>query len=228
MGDYKEEDMNKEINIDLRRCMKAIMKKWWLIIIIGIVFYSVAYLITINNSREDEYTAETTVYSIMDYSTLTLYSEIITSSKVSERASALLGISDMNANDIKDMISVKAYSTTLVLGISAASTDKSIAIKVANAVAEVFIEEVNNITSNNSVRLLDEATTAELSYNKQKEQLKFRIIVTFVGIVLLCVWITIREIYTKKIHNLFEIGLDGELNIISIIPAFDKKMEGDK
>jgi capsular polysaccharide biosynthesis protein len=219
--------MNKEINIDLRRCLKAILKKWWLIVIIAILCYAIAFLITINNSREDEYTAVTTVYSIMDHSALTLYSEIITSAKVSERASALLGISDMNANDIKDMISVKAYSTTLVLGISASSTNKVIAIKVANAVAEVFIEEVNNITSNNSVRLLDEATTAELSYNKQLEQLKFRIIVTLIGVALLCAWITIREIYTKKIHSLFEIGLDGELNIISIIPTFDKKMEGE-
>ena len=220
--------MNKEINIDLRRCLKAILTKWWLIVIVGIVCYTLAYFITINNLREDEYTAETTVYSIMDYTALSLYSEIITSSKVCERAAASLDISNMDADSIKDIISVKAYSTTLVLGIRATSTDISLASKVANAVAEVFIEEVNNITDNNSIRLLDEATTAKLSYNKQLEQLKLRIIFTFAGILLLCVWVTIREIFTTKIHNLSDIGLDGEIDIIGIIPLFDKKMEGVK
>ncbi|MDF2943987.1 MAG: hypothetical protein K0S01_2845 [Herbinix sp.] len=220
--------MNKEINIDLRRCLKAILKKWWLIIIIGTVCYILAYLITNNNSREDEYTAETTVYSLMDHSALTLYSEIITSSKVSERAATSLNIFNMDADSIKEMISVKSYSTTLVLGISATSSDINLAIKVANAVAEVFIEEVNNITSNDSVRLLDEAIAADLSYNKQTEQLKFRIIFTLAGIVLLCVWFIMREVFTSKVHNLSDIGLDGEIDIIGIIPLFNNKMEGDK
>ncbi|MHB8131389.1 MAG: YveK family protein [Mobilitalea sp.] len=222
--------MNKEINIDLRRCLKAILKKWWLMVIIGALCYCVAFLITINNLREDEYTAETTVYSIIanDYSSLSKYSDIITSSKVSEMAANSLNISNMNASKIKEMISINDYSTTLVLGISATSTDKNLAIMVANAVADAFIEEVNNIISDNSLRMLDEATTAELSYDKKIVQLKLRIFAALAGIILMCVWIAIREIFTRKIYNLSDMKIDGEIDIIGIVPAFDKKMEGDK
>lgn len=223
--------MNKEINIDIRRCMKAILNKWWLIIIVGLGCYGIAYLITNHKTKEDEFTAETTVYSIEanNYSSLTIYSDIIYSTKVCEKAAnSLSKVSDINAVKIKEMISVKDYSTSLVLGISATSADENLSILVANAVADSFIDEVNNIKSDNSVRLLDEATNAELSYNRQLEQLKLRLFAVVAGIVILCCWISIREIFTRKIYNLSDMKMDGEIDIIGIVPVFKKRMEGDK
>lgn len=210
--------MNKEITIDLKRCKKAVLRKWWLIVIAGAVCYAIAYLISVNNLREDEYTAEATVFSVSEYSTLTLYSDIITSSKVSEQAANLLHISDLDADSIKKMISVKTYS--LVLGIHATSTDEILAMRVANAVAAVFIEEVNHITSNNLARLLDEATTVELTYNRQLEQWKLRIVVTFAGIALISGWIIARVIFSRKVHNLSDLEFDGEIDVISTVPYF--------
>ncbi len=218
--------MNKEINIDVKRCWKAILGKWWLLILIGAIFYAVAYLISVSNPREDEYTAEATVFSASDNSALTLYSDIITSSKVSEQAANLLHISELDADSIKKMISVKTYSS--VLGIYATSSDELLAIKVANAVAAVFIEEVNNIASYNLARMLDEANSVELSYNKQLEQWKFRIFVTLAGIILLCVWIVARVIFSKKVHYLSDIGLEGEIDIIGAIPSFKKSGRDDE
>lgn len=212
--------MNKEINIDLKRCMKEIVRKWWLIIIVGAVFYGIAYLISVNNLREDEFTAEATVFSVTDYPALTLYTDIITSSKVSERVANSLHISSLDADGIKKMISVKTYS--LVLGINATATDKDLAIRVANEVAAAFIEEVNNITDSNSTRFLDEATSVSLSFNRRVEQLKFRIIVTISGIALLCVWIVFGVIFSKKIYYLSDIGLDGEIEVIGAVPLFEK------
>lgn len=214
------EHMNKEINVDLKRCFKAIISKWWLIIIIGLVFYGAAYIISESKFREDEYTAEATIISSSDYSVLTLYSDIVTSSRVSEQASSMLSISALNAEDIKKMISFKPYS--LVLGIHATSYDDVLAINVANAVATVFIQEVNNIASYNLAHILDEATTVELSYNKRLEQLKFRIIITLIGIILLCVWIVLQVIFSKKVYNLSDIGLDGEIDILGAVPSYTK------
>ncbi len=213
--------MNKEINIDLKRCMKAIVRKWWLIIIIGAVFYGIAYMISVNNMREDEYTAEATVFSVTEYPALTLYSDIITSSKVSERVAKSLNIKSLDSDGIKKMISVKTYS--LVLGINATSTDEELAIRVANEVAAAFIDEVNNITDSNSTRFLDEATSVSLSFNRRVEQLKFRIIVTVSGIALLCIWIVSGVVFSKKIYNLSDIGLDGEIEVIGAVPLFEKR-----
>ena len=212
--------MNREINIDLKRCFREIFRKWWLIAIIGAVFFVIAYLISVNNSRGDEYTAEATVFSVTDYSALTLYSDINTSSKVCERAASLLQSSELNADVIKKMISVKTYS--LVLGIHATSSNADHAIQVANAVANAFIEEVNNITSNNVARLLDKATSVELTYNMQLEHWKFRIIVTLAGIGIVCVWMMVRVVFSKKVHSLSDIGLDGEIDVIGSIPLFQK------
>lgn len=213
--------MNKELNIDLKRCIKAVLRKWWLILIVGVIFYSIAYLLSENSSRQDEYTAEATIYSASDYSVLTLYSDIITSTKVSEQAANILNIPDLSAENIKKMVSFKSYS--LVLGIHATSTDELLAIKVANAVATVFIDEVNRIAGSSLAHMLDEATTTELSYNKRLEQLKFRIIVTLIGIILLCSWIILKEVFSRKVHTLSDTSLDGEINIIGVVPSFKKK-----
>lgn len=220
-GDIEEEPMNKEISIDMKRCFKAIVGKWWLIVIIGLIFYGAAYLISESNSREDEYTAEATIISSSDYSVLTLYSDIITSSRVSEQVSRMLNISDLYADNIKKMISFKPYS--MVLGIRATSYDDELAIKVANAVATIFVQEVNTIASYNLALILDEATAVELSYNKRIEQLKFRIIITFIGIILICAWIILKVIFSKKVYNLSDVGLDGEIDIIGAVPSFTKK-----
>lgn len=212
--------MNREINIDLKRCLREVFRKWWIIAIIGVVFFVIAYLVSIKNSRGDEYTAEATVFSVTDYSALTLYSDIITSSKVCERAASLLRSPELNADAIKKMISVKTYS--LVLGIHATSSNAEHAILVANAVANAFIEEVNNITSNNVARLLDKATNVELTYNMQLEHWKFRIVVTLAGIGLVCVWMMARVVFSRKVYNLSDIGLDGEIDVIGSIPLFQK------
>lgn len=220
--EFAEEDlMNKEIKIDLKRCIKAILRKIWLIIIVGVIFFILAYLLSENSSRQDEFTAEATIYTASDYSVLTLYSDIITSTKVSDQAASILNMSNISADDIKKMISFKTYS--LVLGIHATSTDEEHAIRVANAVATAFIDEVNIIASSNLAHMLDEATTVELTYNKSLEQLKFRIIVTFIGILLPSVLIILKEIFSKKVYNLSDTGLDGEINIIGVIPRFKKK-----
>ncbi|HHV10171.1 MAG TPA: hypothetical protein GXX75_07845 [Clostridiales bacterium] len=222
--------MNKEINIDLRRCLKAILKKWWLIIIVGGVCFGAAYLITLNNLKQDEYTAETTVYSVVfnDYSALTLYSDLLTSTKICRKAAEESGIPGITADKVKKMISIKYSSTGTVLGICATSTDKAIAIRMANLVADTFIGEINNITSSDSVRLLDQATKAELSYNRSLEQLKIRILALCGGVILMCFWIALHEIFTHKIYNLYDAGLEGEIDIIGIVPLFQLKIEGDK
>ena len=220
--------MNKEVNIDLRRCLKAILQKWWLVVIIGAVCYLAAFLLTKYNGRENEYTAETTVYSITasNNSTLSIYSDIITSYKVCVQAADALNIPNIGAKEIISMISVNDYTKSLVLGIRATTTEEALAVQVANAVANAFVNEVNNIITNDSVRLLDEATSAELSYNMQIEQFKLRIIAALAGIVILCIWIIMGEMFTKKIYNISDMKLDGEIDIIGIIPAFDKKMKG--
>ena len=222
--------MNKELNIDVRRCLKAILKKWWLVAIVGAGCYFAAFLITTLFPREDEYTAETTVYSITASanSTLSIYSDIITSYKVCVQAADSLNIPNIDAKEIRKMLSVNNYTKSLVLGIRATSPDGILAIRVANAVSEAFVYEVNNIITNDSLRLLDEATSAELSYNKRVEQLKLRIIAALAGIVILCIWITLREMFTKKIYNLADMKLDGEIDVIGVIPVFDKKMKGEK
>jgi hypothetical protein len=53
--------------------------------------------------------------------------------------------------------------------------------------------------------------------------LKFRLIVALVGIILLCVWIVSGVIFSKKIYSLYDIRLDGDIDVIGAIPLFEKK-----
>ncbi len=221
--------MKMEVNIDVRRCLKAILKKWWLMLMVGAGCYMAALIVTSYLSRENEYTAETTVYSITasTNSALSIYSDIITSYKVCAQAAASVNRTNIDAKEIIKMISVNDYTKSLVLGIRATTTEETLAIQVANAVAEAFVHEVNNTITNNSVRLLDDATSADLSYDMRVEQAKLRILAALAGVLILCLLITVREMFTKKIYHLSDIKFQEEMDVIGIIPAFDKKMRGE-
>lgn len=223
--------MNKEIKIDLRKCIEAIIKGWWIIIITIIIFFMVAYIKTYR-ARENQYVAMTSIYSVANGSSeqavqaahiMSTYSDIITSLKISERAASLLGNSNIKGYDIQKMTSVNYSPTATVLQIYAYSGDGEVAAKVSNAVADSFIMEMASITGGNSIQLLDSADSAVISFNGRSEQLKWRLVAIVAAIIISSLGLACRIIFSPKILEISDAGLDGELEIIGIIPSYEKR-----
>lgn len=216
--------------IDIRRCIIRIMQNWWIVLITMIVAFIVAFMMTINVAP-DNYYGEASVCSIVygsyqesveGTSEMQTLSEIITSSKVTERAALLLADDSLVSEQIKKMIVVSVNEDSMILGIRAYSTDADLAVRVANAVAKAFIMEGSYITGNDNIQLLDEAEKPILNYTGASQQIKIRVFVVVAGAFLAVAVLAMMEVFSNKINSVRECTLQGEIDIIGVIPECDK------
>lgn len=192
--------MEKEIQIDLIRCSKAVLQKWWIILISAVIVSGSTFIIA--KDIQDIYTAQTTVYSatygsmidsLAGLDVMQTYVEIIVSRKVADRAALLLGESEYTGDMIQGMVSTSYTEESAVLYIYANSTDSELSINIANAVAESFVIEAQNITGDNNIQILDQAKTANA--DGLSKQLLYSLIAFLIGAFCPISFIVIREIF---------------------------------
>lgn len=232
------------IEIDFAQCFRAILQKWPAILAmagVGIILAGVVSFLLAE--QEDIYEATSSVYCTMEESynyTLTaesiqmmnMYVDIISSSRVAERANKILGNAYPDAESILRMLTIdtgeassKSYygilNSSIVIKIKAKSVNPEEAVEVANAMAEAYTLEMTNITGNSSVRLLDSAKMATVVYEAEKQNMLYMAIGAVIGMFIALAWITIKEIFVVNLNTINDATLFGKLEIIGVIPDFD-------
>jgi len=220
--------MEKEIKIDLVRCFKAVIQRWWIIAISALLLFGITLIIT-NGRLSESYTAQSTVYSAVYGNTeqslagldiMQTYSEIIQSRKVADRAALLLGEEGLTGDIIQGMISSSYTDTSAVLYIYATSEDSQLAVSVANAIAESFVIEAQNITGDNTIQVLDKSVSA--SADGMSKKILYCMLAFLAGAFIPFMFIVFREIFSDSIYHVADATLDGEIPVIGIIPSYDK------
>ena len=161
-----------------------------------------------------------------------MYVDIITSSRVAERANKILGNAYPDSETILKMLTIdsgeedsKSYygvlNSSIVIKIKANSTNPAEAVDVANAMAEAYSLEMTNITGNSSVRLLDSAQSAVVVYEAEKQSVIYMCLGAFLGMFIAFAWIVIKEIFVVNLNTVNDATLFGKLEIIGVIPDFD-------
>lgn len=226
----------KIVEIDIVRCLKAMWKhKGWVVVagLIGLIagiFFSV-FCVDI----DDRYDAVASVYSIsygsydesaQGIQLMKAYEDVVKSLQVAERATLLLGDGSLDKFQIYEMIEVEDTSTesyyddsSNVVYIHAYASTPETAVNVVNAVANAFVMEVNTISKNDSIQVLDEAFEAEKIYNALKKQIIFWMLGLVGGMLLACVTIVVIVIFSDKISSVKDASLYGDLEIIGAIPV---------
>lgn len=218
-----------EIRIDLRRYFLAIKKNIWIVIIVGIASLAIGILLNFN-VKPDKYRAYSNVYSVSFGSytdsvegvyVLQTYSDIINSKKVADRAAMIIGDDNIDGEKIKSMITYSYSEQSPVYYIYATTTDPQLSITIANAVAKAFVIEMNNIMGENNAQILDEAYDYEQVFNGRKDQIKNILIITLIGIFLCMLVIVMISFFSSKVESVNDVTLNGEIEILGVIPNFD-------
>lgn len=222
-----------EMKIDIRRCVYELLKRTPIIIIATMIFAGLGIAFAIVTSENSLYSANASVCSLVygsfdesinSQDTLNALSSISESKRVAERAAIILGDSALDGDTIKDMTAVKAASdSSSILNVYAYSASPQQAVEVANAVAQAFVIEVKNITGNDNVQVLDEAANAKVFVDESTQQMKVILIFTVLGFMLVCFVIVMLTLFSSKVLSFDECLLDGELELIGLIPD-SKKM----
>lgn len=238
--------MNEDriIEIDFAQCFRAILQKWPAILAMAGVGIILAGVITFFVAeQEDIYEATSSVYCTMEESNsytqaaesiqmMNMYVDIISSSRVAERANKILGNAYPDSESILRMLTIdsgdensKNYygvlNSSIVIKIKAQSVNKAEAIEVANAMAEAYTLEMTSITGNSSVRLLDSAQIATVVYEAEKQNMFYMAIGAAIGMFLALAWIAVKEIFVVNLNTINDATLFGKLEIIGVIPDFD-------
>lgn len=150
------------------------------------------------------------------------YADVITSSKVCERAASSLPQYGFTPSDIADLLKVSASDKVIIM-IEASYTDPKVAEDVANAVAESFVIEMRNITGTNAVQILDTADGARRTYSGFGRLWKKRLLFLAVGFVMVAGVIFVMELFSNKARLVEQFTLDEDDFILGIIPEADSK-----
>ena len=218
--------MEKVIKIDVIRCIRALLEKWYLVVGCSVICGLIGFLLTMDATPQ--YRASASIYSasygnyqqtLQGSNVLTGYAEVIRSKKVAKRAATMLN-NEVSAEQIMGMVSSSYDSDSILLNIQARASSPQLAVKVVNAMADSFVFEVRNIVGGDYIQVLDEADTA--SRDGLPTQLKVSILGFFAAACLISLWIVKKEIFSDNIYRIKDASLGGEIEIIGLIPEGKK------
>lgn len=178
--------------IDLKELFSIFWSKKIQIILVVIVFMIIGGVYTVA-LKTPMYSSSTTLVLAMSESTkadmtnsitttditlnsklVSTYSELIKSKNILRQVITNLGINE-NENRLKKNITVTSVEDTEVIKITVAHEKPAYAAKIANEIAKVFSEKINDIYNINNVYILDEAEmqTTPSNINHTKEIILF-------------------------------------------------------
>ncbi|MBQ8326686.1 MAG: hypothetical protein IJX86_06400 [Lachnospiraceae bacterium] len=221
--------MKKELSIDFVQICRDLIRGWWLIAICVIVFGGFGVVKTLDKGV-NSYTAETTVYSVTygaldevltGVSVMHQYEHLITSKVIANKAATLLETKDLSGDVIKNMVSYEfsnMSSSSNLVKIHASSLDPNTAIRVADAVAQAFVEHTNNIIGGNSIQIMDEAEISRVYNSVTTDRMKTRLLFAAVGFVLPCIYLVLSSIFSTKVMTVSDAKTEDKIKVIGVIP----------
>ena len=221
-------NVNEDIRFeDFKISFFTVLKKRHICFTVGAAVFLIGILLTWNASISDYYGASSTVYSSVYNTTdqsdsaaaaMIAYADIVKSEKVCERAASLIGDANLTGGDIQDMLSISASSSSVMMTITANSSDPDVAVEVANAVAKSFVIEMKTITQTDVIQQLDNATEPYLASNGLRNLWEQRIVFFLLGSIGMAAFYFLKELFSDKIRLAEQCAFDDEDVLLGIIP----------
>ncbi|WP_028241938.1 Wzz/FepE/Etk N-terminal domain-containing protein [Pseudobutyrivibrio ruminis] len=231
-----------ELEIDVGRCLRALLKKKKFIALMTALFFIVGIGLTLDIGQ-DMYTSNATVYAQTDgtftdaanaVTAMNAYLDVAKSYRVCQRAALIVGRNDIAATDVQDAVTVftsgtKSSSSTVtnfmnssatIITFSATTADAALSMEIADAMAESYATEMESILSTDAVKTLDSAVTYTKTTDAQLEAWKNRIFVALIGAVIACLVIVACEIFDRKVRTVREATIRENIPVLGIIPDY--------
>jgi len=219
--------------IDLRELFGVLIKRAWVIILITIMSVLISGVVTffilppiyetsttMMVSRAQDITETNLQYQdiLISHRLVNTYREITTSNRVLHRVIDALGI-EMTADEVRGMVSVTALRDTEIIRISVENTDPNFASNLANAIAQVFMEEVVELMRIENVHIIDEARLPE--YPIRPQPLLNLALAGVLGFMLGLGLVFLIEYLDNTVKTSESIEKRLELPVLGVIPSFD-------
>lgn len=152
------------------------------------------------------------------------YSELVKSKKVLRKVISNLGI-DVNEEKLRNSISVSSVKDTELIEITVSNENPNYAQKIANEIAKVFSEEVNDIYNINNIHVVDEAEVSETPSNINVS--KNMVLFAFAGAIISVIYVLVGNMLDTTVKSSEEIEKNYGIPVLASIPLIES-FEGEK
>lgn len=203
---------------------------WMILAIVVIVIIGNVYTIL---TRVPMYQSNTTIVLVgeskkeysqtdsqLNQNLIGTYSEIITSRKVLQQVIDNLKLK-MTVDELSKNITTSSVEDTEIIRITVNNEKKKMAAEIANEVADVFSDEIQDIYNLENVAIIDKAEEADAPYNIN--YVKDNIIYLAIGIVLSFGVVFVMYYFDTTIKSSEVVEEKLGLTVIGIVPKEDKE-----
>ena len=220
-----------ELKIDIWRCFYTLRRNAAIIALATLLSFVGTCLLT-GGAAGNVYQAYATVYSTAGdgydleqaakaTSAMRQYANVITSLKVLNRAAEQINDESITGHTLSKMVSVNSKADSSVLQIVVHSPNPNLAVTSANAVAAAFTSEIASITGQSNVHVLDTADFYVMIQNGSRQKWFMRFLCAALACGLCCAGFLLADILSPKIRSMHHAGLNGDVDIIGLIPDFN-------
>ena len=203
---------------------------WMVLAIVAIVIIGNVYTIV---TRVPMYQSNTTIVLVgeskkgysqtdsqLNQNLIGTYSEIITSRKVLQQVIDNLKLK-MTVDELSQNITTSSVEDTEIIRITVNNEKKKMAVKIADEVASVFSEEIQDIYNLENVAIIDKAEEADEPYNIN--YVKDNVIYLMIGIVLSFGVVFVMYYFDTTIKSSETVEEKLGLTVIGIVPKESKE-----
>ena len=175
-------------------------------------------LLETNSSIQSNANGITTNDLTLNSKLVSTYSDMVSGNKIIREVIKNLGM-NLQEDDVKKSISVKARDNADMIDIIVKNDDPVVAQKIANETAKVFIENVKQYYKIENLYIYDEAEVENEPYNinHKKDVLIFAVI----GIVIAFGYVLILNMLDTTIKSAQDIEKISGVTVLASIPIYD-------
>lgn len=182
-------------------------------------------LLAQTNTAENAATSITTTDVTLNQKLVSTYSGLIKSDRIIRKVLKNLNIS-MDEDELKRNVSVKAKEDTEIIEITVSGEEPDTIVKIANEIATVFVETVEEFYHIENVYVVDEAEIPDEPYNINHK--KDIAIFAFIGFALSCAYVLVANMLDTTIKDADEIEKQIGVPVLVSIPDYEEVRKGGK
>jgi len=234
-------EITGELEIDLQRLMKSLLKKWWVIVLSGLLGASLAFgithfLITPKYQSSAMFYVNNSAFSLSDAS-ISLTSSDISASKslvdsyivILNARSTLTDVIDYadverSTNELKNMLSASSVNSTEIFEVVVTSEDPAEAEIIADAITYILPKRISSIIEGTSAKIVDTAIIA--SRPSSPSYFNNIAIGLALGVIIAAAIIAIKVIFDVTIRSEEDVTSCSNYPILASVPDINMTTKG--
>ena len=221
------------LEVDLKKLLMTYFSKWWLIVLgmlaaVLVTFYVTANIITpMYQARVTIYVNNTASGQQVDYISnanlvtsqrlVNTYINIIKSDTVLEKVAEASGM-EIKSDQLRQAMSAEQVDDTELFDVVITYPDPALAAQLANAVAEVAPNEIENFVEGSSTKIID---YAKVPVEQSSPNLGRNCVLGgMIGAVLALAYLTVAFLLDVRIKDEEDLNMLFDVPVLAQIPAF--------